>query len=207
MALPPAHNLSNHSTGTHDCLRNVESSPDVHGPIDHSKYARLAAQCRCLFWLRWFEECHPEWMHWMFAEDKKEQVVPQRLPGFTAYRTLVMAAIASFGISKAVLASKGKSAEVNWMDLVLGVVCTSGLFWLGLYQRNCPGSWRGFFIKEYFSALSVVLAVICSVLLRIWPLIFFIFAIKHYIVDRWLEIPGTAPYFSFSFSSCRVSMS
>ncbi|TDL13801.1 hypothetical protein BD410DRAFT_779116 [Rickenella mellea] len=152
-----------------------------------------------LFWLGWFEECHPEWMHSIFAEDNKAQVVSKRYPGFTAYRTLVITTIASFGISKAILTSKGKSVEANWIDLVLGVVCVSGLFWLGLYQRNCPESWRWFFIDEYLPEVSAMLAGICVPLMWISPHALLFFAIKHFVVGPVYGIAGDPLSFVVTF--------
>ncbi|TDL21462.1 hypothetical protein BD410DRAFT_292196 [Rickenella mellea] len=117
-----------------------------------------------LFWLGWFEECHPEWMHLIFAEDNNEQDVPKRYPGFTVYRVLVMIVIASFVISKAVQTSEGEYLGANWVDVILVVFCIPGLFWLGLYQKNCPESWRWFFVDEYCSSLCVLPAGISFVL-------------------------------------------
>ncbi|TDL21456.1 hypothetical protein BD410DRAFT_804134 [Rickenella mellea] len=65
-----------------------------------------------------------------------------------AYRVIVIAVIAGFGISKAALTLRGKFVEANWIDLALGVFCVSGRDLSVLLGSNTgfsifPSVWRG----------------------------------------------------------------
>jgi len=67
-----------------------------------------------------------------------EPIRPPLRVKLTGYRLLTIIVIASFGTAKAVLAFRGKSASPTALDWWMGVFCTIGLWWLGLYENINP---------------------------------------------------------------------
>ncbi|KDR67460.1 hypothetical protein GALMADRAFT_258406 [Galerina marginata CBS 339.88] len=63
----------------------------------------------------------------------------------TSYRLLVSATVISFGLTKASLTYAGFSIVSTWVEWLLGVVITSALYILGLYESSSTGVLSNFF--------------------------------------------------------------
>ncbi|KAF8199869.1 hypothetical protein K438DRAFT_1511157, partial [Mycena galopus ATCC 62051] len=59
-------------------------------------------------------------------------------PRLTAYRILSFTSTVGFGAVKAVLSYQGQTTSPTTIDWIYGMVVASALFWLGLYEEECP---------------------------------------------------------------------
>ncbi|TDL17806.1 hypothetical protein BD410DRAFT_537548 [Rickenella mellea] len=75
-------------------------------------------------------------------------------PKLTGYRILVVTLTGTFGFAKAISTYMGGSTLPNTFDWVYGVVCTIGLYWLGLYEDDPPPSISWLFMIDYSPRLT-----------------------------------------------------
>ncbi|TDL19152.1 hypothetical protein BD410DRAFT_805936 [Rickenella mellea] len=130
LAPPPVDRLPDHRFNPHDRFWNLESGLDVQRPERYPEYVRLG------IWSR---------LHRRVARRKEEWHHPK----LTGYHILVITVTASFGVSKAVLSSQGKSVEATSMDLILGV------FWASVsIPKMLSGIMAWFFTKGYFRHIA-----------------------------------------------------
>ncbi|KAF9480741.1 hypothetical protein BDN70DRAFT_877179 [Pholiota conissans] len=66
----------------------------------------------------------------------------------TTYRLLVSTTVFTFGLLKASLTYSGISTGANWIEWILGVVITSILYIIGLYENNSAQLLPSFFGKD-----------------------------------------------------------
>ncbi|KDR80384.1 hypothetical protein GALMADRAFT_242782 [Galerina marginata CBS 339.88] len=71
----------------------------------------------------------------------------------TSYRLLVSSTVMFFGFIKATLTYSGSSTGATWVEWTLGVVITSVLYFIGLYENNSSGLWPTFFGKNRADAV------------------------------------------------------
>ncbi|KAH6907465.1 hypothetical protein BKA70DRAFT_356835 [Coprinopsis sp. MPI-PUGE-AT-0042] len=99
---------------------------------------------------------------WMFArklsfrppvyetrETTAELLVTPRHPPITLYRLLVTFTALRFGLLKAAFSYLGKTTEPTTLDWLLGVVVTTGLYYLGLYERSSRHVLSSIFEQDY----------------------------------------------------------
>ncbi|TCD60485.1 hypothetical protein EIP91_010017 [Steccherinum ochraceum] len=83
---------------------------------------------------------------------------PLLLVPLTGYRILVLAVITAFGTVKTVLSLiSGSSMAPTALDWISGVLCTAGLWWLGLYETVDPPIAAKFFHTDYAPAIFFVI--------------------------------------------------
>ncbi|KAF5327260.1 hypothetical protein D9619_003933 [Psilocybe cf. subviscida] len=78
----------------------------------------------------------------------------------TLHRLFVSFITAVFGLTKATMTYSGYSVGANWVDWTLGVVVTSILFILGMYENNSIGMWHAFFARDHSTATRYGLSII-----------------------------------------------
>ncbi|KAF7357774.1 hypothetical protein MVEN_00823400 [Mycena venus] len=69
----------------------------------------------------------------------QSRMSPRAHPRLTAYRILCFALTAGFGAVKAVLSYRGQTTAPTTLDWIYGIIVGSALYWLGLYEEECPG--------------------------------------------------------------------
>ncbi|KIM40766.1 hypothetical protein M413DRAFT_446149 [Hebeloma cylindrosporum] len=74
-------------------------------------------------------------------------------PPVSGYRILVSMLVITFGIGKAACAYFGLPTAANSVDWTFGVVATSILYVLGLYENNTVDFWPAFFATDYTDTL------------------------------------------------------
>ncbi|KAI0086331.1 hypothetical protein BDY19DRAFT_960865 [Irpex rosettiformis] len=67
----------------------------------------------------------------------------------TGYRILNTVVIITFGVWKGVASFRGEAIMSNTLDILLGVVLTIGLFWLGCYEAVQPPRMIWLFHRDY----------------------------------------------------------
>ncbi|KAF8972518.1 hypothetical protein BDZ97DRAFT_1781409 [Flammula alnicola] len=82
------------------------------------------------------------------TEERPTEAIETDSTIFTTYRLLTSATVTLFGMTKAGLSYWGLSTGANWVDWLLGVVATSILYILGLYENNSLGKWASFFMTD-----------------------------------------------------------
>ncbi|KAI0049775.1 hypothetical protein FA95DRAFT_797121 [Auriscalpium vulgare] len=86
-------------------------------------------------------------------------------PKLTGFRILNIILVAAFGLSKAVLTYQGKSAAPTMLELVLGVILGTGLYWIGLYESVRPYKWP-WLLHDDYSVHALTIARFTVVCLR-----------------------------------------
>ncbi|KAJ7247851.1 hypothetical protein B0H12DRAFT_1020560 [Mycena haematopus] len=72
---------------------------------------------------------------------------PRARPRLTVYRILLFTSTAGFCAVKAVLSYQGQTVAPTTLDWIYGIVVGSALYWLGLYDEECPGRLPGWLFK------------------------------------------------------------
>ncbi|KAF5327258.1 hypothetical protein D9619_003935 [Psilocybe cf. subviscida] len=85
----------------------------------------------------------------------------------TLYRLCVCFTTVSFGLTKAALVYFGFSTGANWVDWTLGVVGTSILFMLGMYENNTTGKWHAFFVPDHSTETQYGVSLIALTLMSL----------------------------------------
>ncbi|TDL15767.1 hypothetical protein BD410DRAFT_756059, partial [Rickenella mellea] len=98
---------------------------------------------------------------------------PWHHPALTGYRLILITLTVSFGLSKALLAYRGRSSQPTTLEWIFGVVIGLILYWLGWYEDKDEMFYRipWLFEKDYrrpvtgvfrtiFLAISIIAAVI-----------------------------------------------
>ncbi|TDL19145.1 hypothetical protein BD410DRAFT_727524 [Rickenella mellea] len=70
-------------------------------------------------------------------------------PRLTGYRIIILVLTVIFGIWKAALMYMGQNIAPNMLDWEFGVVCITGLYWLGWYEKSHP-AWMGWIFAENY---------------------------------------------------------
>ncbi|KAF8963798.1 hypothetical protein BDZ97DRAFT_1819268 [Flammula alnicola] len=83
-----------------------------------------------------------------YSSEEMDHNEPESVHIVTSYRLLVSATVFSIGMLKASLTYSGLSTGANWVEWVLGVVITSILYFVGLYENNSVGLWSAFFGRD-----------------------------------------------------------
>ncbi|KAF8959328.1 hypothetical protein BDZ97DRAFT_1838436 [Flammula alnicola] len=83
-----------------------------------------------------------------YSSEEMDHNEPESVHIVTSYRLLVSATVFSIGMLKASLTYSGLSTGANWVEWVLGVVITSILYFIGLYENNSVGLWSAFFGRD-----------------------------------------------------------
>ncbi|KAJ7879128.1 hypothetical protein B0H13DRAFT_1630847 [Mycena leptocephala] len=73
-----------------------------------------------------------------FSVVTKGRRPPRAHPRLTVYRILFFSLTAGFGTIKAIYSYQGQTMAPTTFDWVYSIVVVSALFWLGLYDEECP---------------------------------------------------------------------
>ncbi|KIK00152.1 hypothetical protein K443DRAFT_679419 [Laccaria amethystina LaAM-08-1] len=154
-----------------------------------------------------YDEDHRQRMKWLFNKDLAAYLWPisyrtdevdlpagfhlSRRPPITGYRIVVTASVLLFGLAKAMLGYLGCSVAANTVDWIYGVVVTSGLYCLGLYENNSLDLFSAFFAIDYGPSLRhVFFASVLAVADHSISIIYFsgiIYAIVRILVSPWIH--------------------
>ncbi|KAH6907494.1 hypothetical protein BKA70DRAFT_1400948, partial [Coprinopsis sp. MPI-PUGE-AT-0042] len=85
-----------------------------------------------------------------------ELLVKPRHPPITLYRLMVTLSALGLGLLKAALSYLGNTTDPTTLDWILGVVVTTGLYCLGLYERSSRQVLPAIFEPRYEKQLSTV---------------------------------------------------
>ncbi|TDL17811.1 hypothetical protein BD410DRAFT_843357 [Rickenella mellea] len=86
-------------------------------------------------------------------------------PKLSGYRAIFITLSAGFGTSKAIRASMGHSIAPTALECIFVVVCTVGLYWLGLYEASCPRKMHWLFKTEYWTYVAFTNTMLCAALI------------------------------------------
>ncbi|KAJ7217680.1 hypothetical protein GGX14DRAFT_597332, partial [Mycena pura] len=89
------------------------------------------------------------------TRNKSRRLRARSHPRLTGYRSLFLGLTLALGIAKAVLSYRGHTVAATTLDWMYGIVVVSALYWVGLYEDECPGKLPWLFdtdVVEVFQA-------------------------------------------------------
>ncbi|KIK00153.1 hypothetical protein K443DRAFT_679420 [Laccaria amethystina LaAM-08-1] len=122
-----------------------------------------------LYGIGLYDEDHRQHMKWLFNQDlapylwlvsyrTDEVALPagfhfSRHPPITGYRIAITASVPLFGLAKAMFGYLGYSLAANTFDWVFGVIVTTALYCIGLYENNSLDLFPMFFTTDHGPSL------------------------------------------------------